>query len=50
LPPNLSTVLNLSCFSRSPESSTLIRPILNHQYKSIFIAQWRSSITAHVIV
>jgi hypothetical protein len=28
-PPNLSIVLNLSCFSSSPESSTHIRPIFN---------------------
>jgi hypothetical protein len=30
-PPNFSTVLNLSCFSSSSESSTHIRPISNRQ-------------------
>ena len=30
LPPNFSIVLNLSCFSSSSDSSTLIRPIFNY--------------------
>jgi hypothetical protein len=35
-PPNLSTVLNLSCFSSSSESSTHIRPTFN-QLLSVFV-------------
>ena len=35
-PPNLSTVLNLSCFSSSSGRSTLIRPIFNLQLLVFF--------------
>jgi len=40
LPPNFSTVLNLSCFSSSSESSTHIRPIFNRLFCPIFSARF----------
>jgi len=36
-PPNLSMVLNLSCFSSSSGRSTLIRPIFNRQFLLEFL-------------
>jgi hypothetical protein len=32
LPPNFSTVFNLSCFSKSSEMSTFMRPNFNHLF------------------